>query len=236
MRTCSIVLFCLSVLVAGCGPSEEENQEIAATSDRLDEEVQENTTTTDRSDPAIYHFATTTCNDMRRLLRDRNGNPVEALNNARKEIGKELFRGDRGDIFFSLQFKICEELVLNNRGYFEVTSELRSFLGSNSPEFFQILEEKRAKEKEIALYYMGEIGRITESYQEEIVKLQSQVDEDFYETKIESKIDEFELLIFDAITKSQLEQDSVSEQYSAELSRLHAERETEKERILSKLK
>lgn len=101
-----ILIPIISILLVGCGPSLEEKQEIA----------------------------TVTCNFILETRNMDSAIRMKAINEARDQIGEDKFLGRDSDIKESVQFNLCEELVLNDPNY-------RSKL-SDSRNHFEDLREK----------------------------------------------------------------------------------------------
>ena len=93
-------IFIISVLIVltGCGPSKEEKQEIALI----------------------------TCNFMSETRNMDSAIRVKEMNNAREKIGEDRFLGRDNDIKESIQYGLCEELVLNDPDYKNKISKNKS--------------------------------------------------------------------------------------------------------------
>ena len=86
----NIILFTpILIILVGCGPSPEEKQEIA----------------------------TVTCNFILETRNMDSAIRLKAINEARDQIGEDKFLGSDDDIKESVQFNLCEELVLNDPDY-----------------------------------------------------------------------------------------------------------------------
>ena len=206
MRIQSVVLLGLCLAFAGCGPSKQE----------------------------VQNIATASCNKM-----SSQGHPVlnriMEVNKVRGEIGEEPYSGTHNEILSAIGWGICNELVLNDPDYEQITSELVEIERQFVPVLRIIRSLIHEETAESFAQEQEEVERVTEQYQEQIERLRAEAGGVSVETEIESLVAELNAEVTRIRRERHNETIRVITQYRSEHERISALYDAEVENFLSQL-
>lgn len=139
ITACLLPLLCL---IASCGPSKQDRQNIA----------------------------TVTCNMIAESRKIDGALRLQLINDARDDLGEKPFLGNDGEIIEAYNYGLCEPLVLNSKDYVTKLSLIKEADVQAREERNREIEEQAKKRREIAWAAQEAFNDSVDAYFSSVVK------------------------------------------------------------------